>query len=502
MKKHLIILVICDGLGQREDKEHNAIAAAQTPHLNYLEKNFPYALLAASGEAIGLPPGQMGTSEANHLVIGSGRIIYQNLLKINDAIQSGALANNQAILEACAHVKKYQSVLHIKGIVSPGGVHGHLDHLKFLVELAKEQQVPRVLLHLFTDGRDVAPKTALAFIEDLENHLTKLGLGKIASLGGRYWGMDRDGNFDRIEKHFRVLTSTSGPKFKTAREAIFKAYEQNTTDEFIEPALIEIGPGEWGCVQSNDAVIFANFRSDRAKQMAHRFIKENIPNLHYVSMTKYDDDLDVRVALPPEEIKQTLSEVLSVQGYKQLRLTETEKFTHLTFFFNAQRYKPEPGEDRIMIPSDKDVKTYDERPQMKALDIAAKLADILPQKKYDFIAINLVNCDMVGHTGNFPAIIEAVQTVDQALDLIVKAARENGAEVIITADHGNAEQTFDLQLNQPWTAHTLNPVPFILVSERYKKLNRTEGLLSDVAPTILKMFALPVPREMTGQPLV
>ena len=357
-------------------------------------------------------------------------------------------------------------------------------------------------MHLFTDGRDVAPKTALAFIEDLENHLTKLGLGKIASLGGRYWGMDRDGNFDRIEKHFRVLTSTSGPKFKTAREAIFKAYEQNTTDEFIEPALIEIGPGEWGCVQSNDAVIFANFRSDRAKQMAHRFIKENIPNLHYVSMTKYDDDLDVRVALPPEEIEQTLSEVLSVQGYKQLRLTETEKFTHLTFFFNAQRYKPEPGEDRIMIPSDKDVKTYDERPQMKALDIAAKLADILPQKKYDFIAINLVNCDMVGHTGNFPAIIEAVQTVDQALELIVKAARENGAEVIITADHGNAEQTFDLQLNQPWTAHTLNPVPFILVSERYKKLNRTEGLLSDVAPTILKMFALPVPREMTGQPLV
>ncbi|MBU1130825.1 2,3-bisphosphoglycerate-independent phosphoglycerate mutase [Patescibacteria group bacterium] len=497
-----IILIICDGLGHREEATDNALAIAETPNLNCYWRDYPHAVLQASGEAIGLPKGQMGTSEANHLVIGSGRIVYQNLLKINRLIKNKELAKNQAIQSAMEHVKKHRSVLHLKGMASPGGVHGHLDHLKYLVGLAKEHQLKNVLIHLFTDGRDVPPQSALAYVKELEDYLKKIGLGKIATLGGRYWGLDRDNNLDRIEKHFRVLTSTAGPKFNNAQEAIKRAYEQGLTDEFIEPALIEIGPGEWGCIQSNDAVIFANFRSDRAKQIAKRFVQEKIPNLHYVAMTKYDDDLEVRVALPPEEIKNTLSEVLSRQGLRQLRLTETEKFSHLTFFFNAQRYQPEPGEDRIMIPSDKDIKTYDQKPAMKALELAIKVEELLPRKQYDFIAINLVNCDMVGHTGNFPAIIKAVQAVDLALKRLVAAAQKNRAEVIITADHGNAEQTFDHQTNQPLTSHTLNPVPFILISERYKKLNRPAGILSDIAPTILKMFDFNIPQEMTGRPLV
>lgn len=533
--KNKVLLIICDGLGHSDKKEHNAVATAKTPNLDKYWQEYPHALLAASGEAIGLPEGQMGTSEANHLVMGSGRIVYQNLVKINRALKTGELVSNPAIAEAFEHVKRYNSVLHIKGIVSPGGVHGHTDHIKGLVAAAKEAGVKNVLLHLFTDGRDTAPKSALEYVADIENFLAdekapllflrtlslcgagKEGLGgglekksdtapnfsaKIASLGGRYFGMDRDNNQDRIEKHFKVMTSKEGPKYPSAQKAIEDAYAKGLTDEFIEPALLEIGPGEYGCIQTNDAVIFANFRSDRAKQIANQFKKAAIANLDYVAMTRYDDELDVRVAFPPEEMKNTLSEVIAQNNLKQLKVTETEKFTHLTFFFNAQKYEAEKGEDRILIDSNKDVKTHDEKPEMKVFEITAELEKALAENKYDFIAANLVNCDMVGHSGNFEAIVKGVEAVDQALGRIIEAAQKSGYAAVITADHGNAEHTFDTEGGQPMTAHTLNPVPFILFSDSYKELKKSEGLLSDVAPTILKMMDLPIPSEMTGEVLL
>jgi 2,3-bisphosphoglycerate-independent phosphoglycerate mutase len=499
--KSKVLLIICDGLGYREEKEHNAVAAAAMPNFDKYWAEYPHALLAASGEAIGLPEGQMGTSEANHLVIGAGRVIYQNLVKINKAVKNGELKDNPAIAEAFAHVKKYNSVLHLKGILGPGGVHGHTDHLKGLVQAAKDAGVKNILIHLFTDGRDTAPKSALEYLADLEKFLAETGAGKIASIGGRYHGMDRDNNAERIEKHFKIMTEKNGPKYSSAHEVIAAAYEAGLTDEFVEPALIDLGDSDYGCIEANDAVIFANFRSDRAKQLTRRFVDAKIENLKYVTMTKYADDLDVRVAFGPEDIKNTLSEVVAQNNLKQLKVTETEKFTHLTFFFNAQKYDSEIGEDRILIDSNKDVATHDLKPEMKVFEIAAELEKALAANKYDFIATNLVNCDMVGHTGNFAAIVKGVEAVDQALGKIVSAAQAAGYAVIISADHGNAEHTFDPVGNQPITSHTLNPVPFVLISDNFKNLKKSEGSLADVAPTILKMMELPIPAEMTGEEL-
>jgi len=494
-----VILVILDGWGYRKEKKYNAIASAHTPNFNKFWKNYPHAILKASGEAIGLPEGQIGTSEANHLIIGSGRILFQNLMRINRAIQSGALSKNEAINEAFEHVKKHNSTLHVKGIVSPGGVHGHTDHIKAIVKAAKEAGVKHIMLHLFTDGRDVLPKSAMDYIKDMELFLKTIGVGRISTIGGRYWAMDRDQNLDRTEKHFRVMVIGDGPRFKSAIEVIDDAYRKGITDEFIDPSLIETEEGEIGTVQANDAMISTIFRADRAKQLTRRFLKEGIKNLKYVSFTRYAQDIDVRVAFPPEEIKNTLSNVLSKNKISQLRVTETEKYNHLTFFFNAQNEKPDSFEDRIMIPSDKTVKTYDEKPEMEVLTIAKTIVDDLSNRKHSFIATNLVNADMVGHTGNFAAIIKAVEAVDKAIGIIIEAAQRVGADVIITADHGNAEETYDELKNQPITAHTLNPVPFILISNKYKKINHKVGSLSDIAPTILKLFGIKPPPEMTGK---
>ncbi len=545
-----VILIILDGWGYRKEKKYNAIASAHTPNFNKFWKNYPHAILKASGEAIGLPEGQIGTSEANHLIIGSGRILFQNLMRINRAIQSGALSKNEAINEAFEHVKKHNSTLHVKGIVSPGGVHGHTDHIKAIVKAAKEAGVKHIMLHLFTDGRDVLPKSAMDYIKDMELFLKTIGVGRISTIGGRYWAMDRDQNLDRTEKHFRVMVIGDGPRFKSAIEVIDDAYRKGITDEFIDPSLIETEEGEIGTVQANDAMISTIFRADRAKQLTRRFLKEGIKNFKYVALTQYAQDIDVRVAFPPEEIKNTLSNVLSKNKISQLRVTETEKYNHLTFFFNAQNEKPDSFEDRIMIPSDKTVKTYDEKPEMEVLTIAKTIVDDLlsnPPKQmtrekeipqasddfsirspvastnkkgtynkilnknyvvkkahsnnsgHNFIATNLVNADMVGHTGNFAAIVKAVEAVDKAIGIIVEAAQRVGADVIITADHGNAEETYDELKKQPITAHTLNPVPFILISNKYKKINHKVGSLADIAPTILKLFGIKPPPEMTGK---
>jgi 2,3-bisphosphoglycerate-independent phosphoglycerate mutase len=496
-----VILIICDGLGHNEAIEHNAVAQAMTPNLDEYWKTRPRALLEASGESIGLPEGQMGTSEANHLVIGSGRIVYQNLVKINRAMRSGEIGQNEAVKSAFDHVNAHSSTLHLLGMMSPGGVHSHTDHLKSLVHAAKEAGVKHVSLHVFTDGRDVAPKSALEYLDDLEAFLESEGIGRIVSIGGRYWGMDRDNNADRIEKHFNTMCGL-GDKASCARDVIVKAYEKEVTDEFIEPASIEVEDPEVAYITPNDAVIATNFRADRARQMSKHIVEAKLENLHHVAMTKYDDDLDVRVAFEPEEMTNTLSEVVSRAGVKQLRVTETEKFTHLTFFFNAQKYEADPGEDRVMIDSDKSVKTYDEKPEMRATEIADEVIKGMESGEYGLIITNLVNCDMVGHTGNLEAIKLGVQAVDTALGRICEAAKRVGADVLITADHGNAEQVFDTTTNQALTSHTLNPVPFILVSNQSIGFNRTEGFLSDIAPTILMMMHLDIPSEMTGKSFI
>lgn len=501
MKKQ-ILLIICDGWGYRKEKKYNAIFHAKKPNFDHLWNTYPHALLKASGEAIGLPKGQIGTSEANHLIIGSGRILYQNLLRINHAIKNKSFFKNEVLKEAFDHVKKYKSVLHIKGMVSPGGVHGHIDHIKALIQGAKDEGIHKIMLHLFTDGRDTPPKSALSYIKDLELFLKTIGVGKIASIGGRYWGMDRDNNEDRVEKHFRVMVIGDGPKFKSPIEVIENSYKNNITDEFIEPALIVPKSDELGCIQSSDAVVFTNFRADRARQLTKRFLKEKIKNLKYVAMTKYADDIDVRVAFPPKQIKNTLSEILSAHNYRQLRITETDKFTHLTFFFNAQRYKPDPLEERMMIPTNKDVKTHNLKPEMKTMEITQKIVESIEKNTHDFICTNLVNADMVGHSGDFAATVKAVETIDNAFRMITEAAKKHNTTVIMTADHGNAEEMFNEKVNQPHTAHTLNPVPFILFSQKYKKINHRIGLLSYVAPTILKILELPIPQEMTGKSFV
>lgn len=498
-----VVLIICDGLGYRKEKKYNAVAHAKTPNLNYLFKNYPNILLKASEEAIGLPRGQIGTSEANHLIIGSGRIVYQNLLKINHAIKNNLFPKNKAFLDAISHVKKHSSTLHIKGLVSPGGVHSHTDHLKALIKLAKDHGLKKVMIHAFTDGRDTLPKSAINYIRDLEYFISSLGIGKIVSVGGRYWAMDRDSNHDRIEKHFQMMVYGKGPKYKNALETITINYQKGITDEFIEPSLIQSeGKQPLSLIKPNDAVIFINFRSDRAKQITKRFINEKIDNLKFVGMTKYSDDFNIKVAFPPEKIANTLSEILSKSQIKQLKVTETEKFTHLTFFFNAQKYQAEIGEDRVMIESNKDIKTHDLKPEMKVYEIADNVVKAIELKSHQFICTNLVNCDIVGHTGNFPAIVKAVEHVDYAVGKILKIAKKNKVDVIITADHGNAEETFDEKKKQPLTSHTLNPVPFFLVSDKYKKINKKIALLSDIAPTILKLFNLPIPREMTGESLI
>lgn len=497
---HKVILIICDGLGWREEKNHNAIAKANTPNFDNLWKNYPHALLKASGESIGLPDGQMGTSEANHLIIGSGRIIYQNLLKINHAVKNGTLSGNKILLNAFDYAHQNNSAIHIKGMISPGGVHGHMDHIKEILIAAKNYGVKDINLHLFTDGRDTPPQSAKKYLAVFEKNLKDIGIGEIATIGGRYWGMDRDNNHDRIEKHFKAIANAEAPVFPDALEVINAAYADGITDEFIEPAILKsyIDKG----LKEKDAVISTNFRTDRAHQLTRRFLNEKIPGLHYVSMTKYADDIDTAILFPPETIVNTLTEIISAYKIPQLKITETEKFAHLTFYFNAQKYEANPLEERIMIPTNKDVATHDLKPEMKVFEITDEIVKAINLNKYGLICANLTNCDIVGHTGNFEATVKAMEAVDKALGIIVEAAKRKQTEVIITADHGNAEETFDFINGQPYTAHTLNPVPFILISGKYEKINHSEGFLADIAPTILKIMNLPVPKDMTGNSFV
>jgi 2,3-bisphosphoglycerate-independent phosphoglycerate mutase len=497
-----VLLIILDGWGIKEPYEGNAIARAKTPCWDEIWHTYPRAILNVSGEDVGLPDGQMGTSEVNHFTIGAGRIAYQDLVKINNAIKTGDYAKNPVFLSAFDHVKKYHSTLHIKGLVSPGGVHSHQDHIVELIKAAAAHGVEKLYLHVYTDGRDVLPKSAKAYIHHLEEEMQKIGLGKIASIGGRFYAMDRDHHWDRIDKAFTILTEKGGKRFASAEAAIDDAYAQGLTDEYIEPAHIEVEPGEEGCISTDDAVIFVNFRNDRPRQITERFLEKGPKNLFFATMTQYSPDYQVAVAFPPEKIDHTLGQILSENGVKQLRITETEKYAHLTFFLNCKQEAAFEGEDRILLDSYSDVKSHDEKPQMRALDIAAMIAADMEAGSHQVIMTNICNGDMVGHTSNIEATMKACESVDAALAKIIPAAQMNGFHVIITADHGNAEEMIDEASGEHLTQHSLNPVPFVLISPTYDTLNRDQGLLSDVAPTILTMLHLPIPAEMTGESFV
>ena len=503
-----VLLIILDGWGIAPNGPYNAIAQAHTPFYDQLMQSPLATQLQAAGEAVGLPAGQMGTSEVNHLTIGAGRVVFQDLVKINRAINDKSFFRNQAFIHAFEHVKKNHSTLHIQGLLSPGGVHSHENHIFSLLEAAKEYGIERIYLHVFTDGRDTLPQTAKQYVKELEDFIAQIGVGQIASISGRYYAMDRDHNWERTDKTFDVLRgrADSQHRFHSIEEAIDAAYAQGITDEFIEPALIEINDaGEIGAISTHDAVIFANFRNDRTRQLTERIIDvQQQEDLDFVTMTNYKPDYQVLVAFEPENLQHTLGEVISTAGKRQLRVTETEKFAHLTFFFNAKREEAFEGEDRMMIDSYSDIKTHDEKPYMRAPEITRRLINEVKASEYDFIATNLCNADMVGHSGKLAPTIEGIETIDKSLSEIVPTAIANGYHVIITADHGNAEELIDEQTGTPKTSHTTNPVPFILVTpdKTITTLTHRNGLLSDVAPTILKLMGLPIPEEMTGQALV
>lgn len=498
-----VLLIILDGWGLNKHYKGNAVAMAKTPTFDKLMKKMPLAYFETSGESVGLPEGQMGTSEVNHFTIGAGKVIFQDLVRINRAIKDNSFFNNPTFLKAFEYVKKNNSTLHVKGLVSPGGVHSHQDHLLALVKAAKQHGVTRLFIHVFTDGRDTLQKSGIKYIQGLEKELKEIGLGQIASISGRYYAMDRDHNWERTDKTFELLINRkNGKRYKTASEAIENSYQAGITDEFIEPALIEVDEEDKGQISSNDAVIFINFRNDRPRQLTERFLEKGPKNVKFVTMTQYNPNYNVEVAFPPQEEIISLGQLISEAGLPQLRVTETEKFAHLTFFLNCKKEEAWEGEDRFMLDSNSDIKTHDEKPEMRATDITDHILMQLQAEKYAAIFTNICNGDMIGHTGNIPAAIKGCEAVDQALTQIIPMAQKHGYDVIVTADHGNCEEMLDESTGDLLTSHSLNPVPFIVVSKRFKKLKKGTGTLIDVAPTILTMLGLPIHPDMTGKSLV
>lgn len=501
-----VALVILDGWGINESCENNAACQANTPILDRLREEFPISRLSASGQDVGLPAGQMGNSEVGHMNIGAGRIIYQDLSRISLAIEDGSFFENQALKSVCERLAASGGKLHLLGLLSDGGVHSHNTHLYALVRLAQQVGVKDVCIHAFLDGRDTPPKSAVDYLQQLEEELTKIGLGRIVTITGRYWAMDRDNRWERVEKAYLALTEGVGHHADSSAEAINSAYAVDQTDEFVEPVVV----GRPGTIDDGDGVIFFNFRSDRAREMTRAlaledftgFSRRKTPQLvDYVCLTEYDETFHLPVAFPSETYPDILAEVVSRAGLKQLRIAETEKYAHVTFFFNGGVEQPWPGEDRVMIPSPKDVATYDQKPSMSAVEVTDEVVTRVESGKYQLIILNFANCDMVGHTGVLAAAIEAVETVDSCLGRVVAAVTEAGGQLLITADHGNCEQMVD-ENGRPHTAHTTNPVQFILVDPRAKDRLVHDGILADLAPTVLELLGLEQPAAMTGRSLL
>jgi 2,3-bisphosphoglycerate-independent phosphoglycerate mutase len=496
-----IVLCILDGWGIDDTSEHNAISRSSTPFYDYLLKQYPHAKLSTSGMDVGLPIGQMGNSEVGHMNIGSGRIIIQDLVAIDSSIKNKELEYNSILLKLIADLKKSKGKCHLMGLISDGGVHSHIDHIIYLAQILAKNDI-ELVLHGFLDGRDTAPRSAISYIEKLLKHNIK-----IATICGRYWAMDRDNRWDRIEKSYNAIISSIGTKSDDFTKSIQENYELDISDEFIEPIIDPTYTG----MNDNDAILMANLRSDRVRQILSsfsnnfdKFKRANHPNIiNAVGMVEYSKELNdfIKPLFPPKEINNNLAQIISDQGLKQLRIAETEKYAHVTFFFNGGREIPYEGEDRILINSPK-VKTYDLKPEMSAHEMTDKLIEEINKDKYDFILVNYANADMVGHTGNMEAAICAIETLDSCLEKLITSVKKAEGLVLITADHGNAEKMHDTKSNVSHTSHTTNPVPIILISDDYQNICLSDGRLCDISPTILELMNIKKPQEMTGVSLI
>lgn len=505
-----LVLAILDGWGLSRNKEGNAIAMASTPNMNELLKNYPHTVLNCSGEDVGLPDGQMGNSEVGHLNMGSGRVVYQDFTRISKSVRDGVFFENDVLRRAMGHVMKNNSALHLMGLLSDGGVHSHIDHLFALLEMTRKNQVGRVFVHCFLDGRDVSPDNGMVYIRQLEQKIKDLKNTKIATVMGRYYAMDRDRRWERTEMAYRAMVAGEGLMTMSAEEALNDSYLRGQTDEFVQPTVIGDGLGNpVAVIENGDAVVFFNFRPDRARQLTRSYVDNEFrefnrgdgpDNLLFVCMTQYDKNIVAPVAFGPQVLKNTLGEVLGAAGIKQLRLAETEKYAHVTFFFNGGVESPNPGEERVLIPSPK-VATYDQKPEMSALEVTEEFIGQLKLDIYKVIIMNYANPDMVGHTGFMDKTVIAVETVDSCLGRVVKSTLEEDGVVLVTADHGNAEQMRNNE-GQRVTAHTTEPVPMLLVSEQFRHSLLRPGRLEDVAPTILDLLGLEKPLEMTGKTLL
>ena len=503
MKKP-IVLTIMDGFGYNPEKSGNAIVAAATPRLDKIFSECPTTYIGASGLDVGLPDGQMGNSEVGHTNIGAGRVVYQMLVKISKSIKDGDFFQIPALCEAIENCKKNDSALHLIGLVSNGGVHSHQEHLYGLLEMAKRNGLTKVFVHCLMDGRDVPPTSGIGFIKDLEEKIAEIGVGKIATIAGRYYAMDRDFAWDRVEKAYAAFVYGEGNHNPDAVSTMEESYKAEVTDEFIVPTVVDAD----GMIKANDSVISFNFRPDRARQFTRAFVDEKFDGferkqgflpLTYVCMTQYDETMpNVSVAFPPEELKMTLGEFLSSKGLAQLRIAETQKYAHVTFFFNGGEEKTFEGEDRILVPSP-DVATFDLMPEMSAPGVCDKVCDAIESGKYDVIILNFANCDMVGHTGFFDAAVKAVETVDTCVGKVQDSTLKMGGVMLLTADHGNADRMLDTD-GSPFTAHTTNPVPFAVIGKECEL--RDSGKLCDISPTIVKLLGLDQPEEMTGVSLI
>ena len=507
--KRPTMLLIMDGFGLNPETYGNAIAQAETPALDRIFEKYPMTRLDASGLPVGLPDGQMGNSEVGHTNIGAGRVVYQDLTRITKAIQDGSFDENTALNHAISHVLERGSKLHLFGLLSPGGVHSHTEHLYGLIDLALRKGVREILVHAFLDGRDVPPRSALEYFEELESRYQSREEVRVCSVSGRYYAMDRDKRWERVQKAYDCLTLGEGMEASSASEAVKNAYERDENDEFVLPTIIRDGEGCIRTVDDGDAVIMYNFRPDRAREITRCFCdpdfdgfsRRKFPeDLVYICMTEYDASMpNVELAFPPEEIVNPLGEYISSLGLKQLRIAETEKYAHVTFFFNGGLEEPFPGEDRILVPSPK-VATYDLQPEMSAYIVTEKVIEAVKSGKYDMIILNFANADMVGHTGIMEAAVKAIETLDACVPKVADAVLSMGGQVLLTADHGNADVMLDHEGNVV-TSHSLNKVPFIHIAEEPCSFVR-EGKLADIAPTMLKLMGLPVPPEMTGESLV
>lgn len=509
MKDKQYLLMIMDGVGINEEEKGNALKLANTPNLDYLFEKYPNTNIKTSGMAVGLPDGQMGNSEVGHTNIGAGRIVYQELTRITKEIKEEKFFENEALLKAMRNAKENGSSLHLLGLVSDGGVHSHIEHLYALLQMAKRENIEKVYIHAILDGRDTPPTSAVDYLKNLEEEIKKVGVGKIATVSGRYYAMDRDNRWERIKLAYDAIANGVGNKFKTVQKAVETSYEAQEFDEFVKPiVIVDENSNPITTVNNNDSIIFFNFRPDRAREITKAFTLDgfdafetkNIENLVFVSMTQYDEILkNVLVAYKPQVLKNTFGEYISNLGYTQLRTAETEKYAHVTFFFNGGVEEPYKGEDRILVASPK-VATYDLKPEMSAYEVTDNILKAIDDKKYDVIIVNYANGDMVGHTGNVEKAIEAIEALDECIGKVITKIEEVEGEALISADHGNCEYMLDLKTGEAITSHSTFDVPLIVVSNRVKSVK--SGRLCDLTPTLLTLMGEKIPEEMTGESLV